>query len=348
VAAASPGGGTPTGTVTFKDGTTTLGTGTLSGGTATFSTTALSVAAHSITAAYGGDTNCQGSTSAALSQVVNPAVASTTTALTSSANPSAFGQSVTFTATVTATGGGTPTGTVTFKDGSTTLGTGTLSTSGGVTTATYATTALGVGNHSITAAYGGDASRAASTSPALTQTVNAANLPPTLNSIANQTAKAGTALNVTLAGSDTDGDTLTYSAQVESMAYHLDQTLGLSVNDTSDNNWGGQQEKWVQGSGATWYYILPSGAFYRWDGVSGTGQGGNGKPLTGTLLMKLDPSYWSNPQDLWNPPISWSVSGKVLTLTPLSGYVGSFWVTATVNDGHGNTASQSFVLTATS
>ena len=74
--------------------------------------------------------------------------------MTSSANPSIFGQTVTFTATVTATApaSGTPTGTVTFKDGAATLGTGTLS--GGV--ATFAISSLAIGNHTITAVYGGD------------------------------------------------------------------------------------------------------------------------------------------------------------------------------------------------
>jgi hypothetical protein len=63
-----------TGTVTFKDGTTTLGTGTLSGGTATYTTAALTVGAHSITAEYGGDSGYLGSTnSPALAQTVNSA-----------------------------------------------------------------------------------------------------------------------------------------------------------------------------------------------------------------------------------------------------------------------------------
>lgn len=96
----------------------------------------------------------------------------TTTALTSSANPATAGASVTLTATVTpASGTANPTGTVTFKDGTTTLGTGTLNASG---VATYATTALAQGSHSLTAVYGGDSTFAASTSAALTQTVNAA------------------------------------------------------------------------------------------------------------------------------------------------------------------------------
>src|SRR5467141_4044967 len=90
------------------------------------------------------------------------------TTLISSLNPSALGQAVTFTATVTSSATGTPTGTVTFQDGASALGTGTLS--GG--TATFTTSVLGTGAHSITAIYGGDANFANSTSPALMQTVN--------------------------------------------------------------------------------------------------------------------------------------------------------------------------------
>jgi hypothetical protein len=91
--------------------------------------------------------------------------ASTTTTVNSSTNPCAFGDTVTFTATVTASAAS---GTVTFKDGTTSLGTGTLS--GG--TATFATNTLGAGTHSITAAYGGDANYAASTSSPLSQVVS--------------------------------------------------------------------------------------------------------------------------------------------------------------------------------
>ena len=101
---------------------------------------------------YKRQTGYSTSTSTVLSQVVN--LNSTTTTLISSVNPSASGQSVTFTATVAdvAPGVGTPTGTVTFKDGATTIGTGTLSA--GVTT--FTTSTLAIGTHSITAVYGGD------------------------------------------------------------------------------------------------------------------------------------------------------------------------------------------------
>lgn len=63
--------GTPTGTVTFLDGTAKLGTGTLSNGSATFQTSSLAAGVHNVTVAYGGDTNFNASTSTALSQTVD-------------------------------------------------------------------------------------------------------------------------------------------------------------------------------------------------------------------------------------------------------------------------------------
>ena len=107
------------------------------------------------------------------SQVIMVNQAFTTTVLTSSDATSVYGESVTFTATVdvTSPGTGTPTGTITFYDGSTDLGTGTLDGSG---EATYSTSALSLGSHSITASYGGDANFLTSVSSAMTQTVGQA------------------------------------------------------------------------------------------------------------------------------------------------------------------------------
>src|SRR5205807_65841 len=107
--AVAPSTATPTGTVSFLDGTTTLGTGTLNAsGVATFTSTGLSVGSHTITARYGGDATFASATSAALAQAVSQAA--TTTTLSSSLNPSMSGQAVTFTAVVSATapGAGTP------------------------------------------------------------------------------------------------------------------------------------------------------------------------------------------------------------------------------------------------
>ena len=164
--------GTPTGTVTFKDGATTLGTGTLNGsGQATFATASLSGGTHAITAVYAGDGTYVGSTSTALTQTVNKA--DSTTALSSSADPICTGQPVTFTAIVNAVapGAGTPTGTVTFKDGAATLGSSTLSTG----QATFTTSSLASGNHTISATYNGSTNFNSSTSPLLAQSITGPN-----------------------------------------------------------------------------------------------------------------------------------------------------------------------------
>jgi Bacterial Ig-like domain (group 3)/Peptidase family M28 len=169
VTANAPGGGLPTGTVTFKDGSSTLGTGALDGtGHATFTTSTLSVAAHSITAVYGGDAGFSGSTSAIVTQTVNKD--GTTATLTSSLNPSVHNQAVTFTATVVANAPGTaiPTGMVTFKNGTKKLGMATLNAGG---QASLTTSSLSVGTHQITAVYGGSSNFLTSTSAALVQTV---------------------------------------------------------------------------------------------------------------------------------------------------------------------------------
>ena len=135
---------------------------------ASLTTSTLTVGDYGIKAVYAGDPNFSASTSKAVFQTVNKAA--TTTVLTSSLNPSNFGQSVTFTATVAAEFSGTPTGSVVFENGTATLGTATLS--GGV--ASYTTTKLAVGMESITAAYGGSSSFKRSPSTALIQTVNPA------------------------------------------------------------------------------------------------------------------------------------------------------------------------------
>ena len=103
-------------------------------------------------------------------QVLPPLIDSTTT-LAASPKAATSGQSVTLTATVAASASGstsTPTGTVTFTNGTTTLGTGTLNSSG---VARLATKTLPNGSDPITAAYGGDTNFAPSTSSAVTVTV---------------------------------------------------------------------------------------------------------------------------------------------------------------------------------
>ncbi len=185
---------TATGTVQFKDGASNLDAAVaLSGGKAALAVSTLTVGAHSITAAYSGDTNDAASTSPVLTQTVNRAPTTTTVASSSASNTSTFGQAVTFTATVAPS---TAAGTVQFKDGGTNLGTAAALAGGKA--ATPAITTLSVGAHSITAVYSGDANDATSTSAAITQTVNRESSSVTLTSSAlNNEITAGQSVTFT-------------------------------------------------------------------------------------------------------------------------------------------------------
>jgi Big-like domain-containing protein len=176
--------GSPTGTVTFNDGATVLGTATVVNKVASLTTSSLAIGTHSITATYSGDATFAGSSSNAVSQVVNKAT--TTLTLGGSPNPSALGQVVTLAASVTAApGAGIPTGTVTFFDGGTTLGTATVSSG----LASLSTSSLTVGSHLITASYGGDASFKPAASNIFTQTIGTGLSSTTLSVSPNPAAR---------------------------------------------------------------------------------------------------------------------------------------------------------------
>jgi len=162
----STGTAVPTGTVKFNNGTTTLGSTTLdSTAKATFQTSSLLAGAYSITAAYAGDGNYAASTSSAQSLTVQPSNKSaTTTGLTLSNSAVTAGASITFTANITHTAGSAvPSGTVTFNNGSTKLGSATLDSTA---KATFQTTSLAAGTYSVIASYSGDGNYNASTSSA--------------------------------------------------------------------------------------------------------------------------------------------------------------------------------------
>jgi len=124
------------------------------------------------------------------------AVSATATALVSSQNPQIQGATVTFTATVTTLGTNPPTGTVNFNDGNTQIGSGTLSTVGTAQVATFSTTTLAIGTHSITAIYAGDSNNAGSTSAPVSQVITAITTTTTLTS-SNQTPGYGVAVTLT-------------------------------------------------------------------------------------------------------------------------------------------------------
>ncbi len=161
----SSSGTMPAGTVTLKRGAIKLGTLTLSGGMGSFNTSATQLPGGNdqITASYSGDATHAASISSAFVQVVSQAP--TSTALSSSLNPSPAGGQVTFTATVTSSPG-IPGGTVQFKSNGAPLGT--VSLVNGV--ATLTTTFSGAGSYTVTAAYSSSPNFAKS-STSLTQVV---------------------------------------------------------------------------------------------------------------------------------------------------------------------------------
>jgi phage tail-like protein len=181
----------------YAAGTPLLTPVSLQIGTATVALTSLAAGPHRMQALYRGDTSNPAQASAVLVQ--NVASSSNTVTLSSSQNPSLPGNAVTFTATISPPAA---TGTVQFLDGTVVLGTVTIS--GGVTTLAVST--LAVGEHSITAAYSGDAGHPAQTSTFLVQSVAAASAAVTLTSSPNpSTAGQPVTLTATVSPSTATG-----------------------------------------------------------------------------------------------------------------------------------------------
>ena len=216
-----PGGGTPTGKVSFTDGGSAI-TGcqnlTLPA-TAPFSAqcqqTYATNSSHSIVATYAGDTNYTGSANAAYPESVSQV--NTSTAIGASTDSTTYGQSVTFTATVTAATG-TPTGSVTFFDNGTNIGTSALSTTAGVTTANLPLATLPAGPDTVTAQYGGTTEFAGSSTPPAGVVVNVAKAATTtatvtsnLNpSVSGQSVTFTAAITVNAPGAGTPTGTVTF------------------------------------------------------------------------------------------------------------------------------------------
>ncbi len=209
----APGSGTPTGNVTVSDGTQSC-TGTVAAGSCAISFT--SAGAKSLTATYAGDSNFNGSASAAASHTVDKA--NTTTTITADTpDPSVVGQPVTidFSVTVNAPGSGTPTGNVTVSDG-------TQSCTGTVAAGSCAITFTSAGAKSLTATYAGDSNFNGSASAAAPHTVDKANTTTTITSDAPDPSVVGQAVTVNYTvvvqapGSGTPTGNVTVSAGLDS------------------------------------------------------------------------------------------------------------------------------------
>ena len=199
-----------TGTVTFEDnGTAISGAVPISGTTAAFATSTLVAGSHAITAVYSGDSNYNGANSLVLTQTVNMATIGPSTTLSVSPTTVMYGDPAVLTAVVGPPSGAT--GTVSFHEGATLLGTSSLD---GSTTAVLSVSSLGAGTHTLTATYNGDANFPPSTSNSATLTVTqrtglggGASLTVTANDASRTTTEANPTFSHTIAGELVNGDT---------------------------------------------------------------------------------------------------------------------------------------------
>ena len=194
--------GTPTGSVSFFDGTTLLGSGTLTGSAAAYTTSSLALGSHSITAVYAGNSDFLTASSSAVEEVINQSVLATaTTASSATVSFSSSAQSVTLAATVTSISGTVNAGTVTFQvlNGATLVGAAVTSSAltNGTASVSYQLPAgTAVGSYAIQAAYNGSGSFSASSASAQTLTVNKVAPAVSLASSANP-ALLGNAITLT-------------------------------------------------------------------------------------------------------------------------------------------------------
>ena len=248
VTASAPGAGNPSGTVTFTIDGVPVATTALSAGTATYSTAALAAGSHPVSVAYSGDGNFNAS-NGGLSQVVNRPPSATS--VTSTPNPSVFGQSVTFTATVVPVSGGpTPTGLVTFTiDGATA---GSVALSGGL--ASFSSAALAVGAHPVVVTYGGDVNFNGSASSTYTQTVNKAGTATSVTSAPNpavfgQSVTLTATVTVSAPGAGNPSGTVTFldgatnlgtgAVNASGIATLATSTLSVGVHNAITAQYGG-------------------------------------------------------------------------------------------------------------
>jgi hypothetical protein len=161
--------GTPTGLITFTDGTAILGTATIVNGVATYTTSTLAVGTHPITAAYNPTGTAFNASNAALSQVINGLP--TTPSLTVYPTTAVYGTTIQMTSEAFRSGASVTGGSITFMDGNLVLDT--FVTTVAAPVATFSTATLAVGIHTITAVYSGDSLSGSSTSAPVTVTITA-------------------------------------------------------------------------------------------------------------------------------------------------------------------------------
>jgi hypothetical protein len=340
VVALTSGAGAPTGTVVVREGTTTLATVTLDGsGHGSTAIDGLTVGTHTLVADYAGGANFA-SGSATTDHTVAGDTA--TVDLSSSSPSSTFGEPVTFTATVSGTGGAVPTGTVTFGDGDDVLGTAPLVA--GVARITVPDLRFGV--HDITADYSGDRGFGAA-ADSIIQRVNAVATTvslsvdpgaPTVDDLVTLTATVtGTATSRTPAGTIAfvdDGVVLaTVAVDGDGVATHQ-QAFGRSVHSLTARFTGAPG--WAP-STSNAVSLTPSRAPSTISLAGAPNPVGTGAPVTWTATFTRSPhgplpsgsvQFWSGTTALGPGTI---LNGVATLTVPAPSALGPWTVFATYN-----------------
>ncbi len=304
--------------ILFMDGPSTLASLTPnSAGIATFTTSTLALGNHVITARYPGDAY-HSAASASVNQQIIPPLINTTTLLTATPNPASALQPVTLTASVSTGTTSIATGTITFFDSGTPLGTATLDATGH---ATYIASTLTTGIHTINAVYSGDTSFAASTSNNIAETVTA-NPTFTTLSISPTQSQAFQFFTVTVSVSSLT--TVPFSTQSCSPAC----TVTLTITGLPNNQNSTVTAPVLASGSATFKYALATGTYTftaAFNGSSAFTPSTSGilsetvAPATTTLTLAASPSTVNQNQtvtftSVFTAPLSTEIPSGTITL----------------------------------
>jgi hypothetical protein len=367
-ATVTSGSGTPTGNVVFSvDGSNKPPVALDGSGHATISVIFNHAGAHSVGAAYAG-AGIFGSSSdpTPASQTVNQAATSVALASDHTGQTPPQGENITFTATVsvTAPGGGTPSGTVQFKDNGTDLGTP-QAVSGGV--ATLITGDLGEGSHSITAEYSGDTDFQGATSSAINQDVGPSGGSPPIGMGESYNTNEDTPLipdpggGVLANDSDPDGDPITavlVSPPQHSSNFSLNQNGSFSYQPSANYNGPDAFTYRVSANGQTSDVLTASITVVPVNDPPVATADDAGASLVGTTVTQNAPGVLGNDTDVDSPTLTavldQDVSHGTLTLnpdgsfsyTPEPGYTGpdSFQYHAFEGTASSNTVTVTFLV----
>ena len=304
---------------------------------------------------------------------------SATTLSASTTNASA-GTNITFTATTSITGGyaDAPSGTVNFYDGSTLIGSGTLGLDSGAYKATFSTTALLPGTHSITAIYAGQYASTpyfgVSKSAAIAVTVSGTNTPPTISDITDKIVSVGATggpYAFTVGDLETPVGSLTVSAKSSNTAIVPLSAITFGGSGTSRNV---SIASSVVGSSTITITVTDGGGMTASDsflftvtppntppGIStisnvtvsagssiapiSFGIGDNESPATDLVVTATSSNAFIVP----NANITLGGTGAVRTIgvTQVGSFPGTSTITVTVTDPGGLSAQTTFVVTVT-